>query len=244
VASEIEDLCRAGRPAAFAPDAESDADLETIARGYAIACTAGARALVRCAPAFVGVLSGSAAARLVPAPAARDALVVCGSYVPTSTRQLARLAEAHPGALVELDVLALASEDAAEEIRRAAAAVQALLEAGRLAIVATPRERPPGTESLEAGDRIARGLAAIVAALEPYPAVVIAKGGITSHVTLQEGLGADEAEVVGPVLPGVSHWRAAGRCGRVDYLVVPGNVGGDDLLSTLVDLVLGGSRAC
>jgi uncharacterized protein YgbK (DUF1537 family) len=244
VAAEIESLCRAGRPAAFAPDAENDADLETIAQGYAIACAAGARALVRCAPAFVGVLSGTAADRLVPAPTGRDVLVVCGSYVPTSTRQLARLTALHPRALVELDALALASDDAAREIRRAASATQALLDTGHLAIVATPRERPPGTETLEAGDRIARGLAAIVAALEPTPAVMIAKGGITSQVTLHEGLGADEAEVVGPVLPGVSHWRAAARRGPVDYLVVPGNVGDDDLLSTLVDLVLAGSSPC
>jgi uncharacterized protein YgbK (DUF1537 family) len=55
-------------------------------------------------------------------------------------------------------------------------------------------------------------------------------------VTLRDGLGVRAAEVVGPVLPGVSRWRA----GDLDYLVVPGNVGDDRLLADLVALVLGG----
>jgi uncharacterized protein YgbK (DUF1537 family) len=62
---------------------------------------------------------------------------------------------------------------------------------------------------------------------------VIAKGGITAAVTLRAGFGADEAEVIGPVVPGVSCWRAEG----LDYVVVPGNVGHDDVLGELVDLV-------
>ena len=65
-------------------------------------------------------------------------------------------------------------------------------------------------------------------------------GGITSAVTLQHGLGAGEAEVVGPVLPGVSHWHAIGRRGPLEYLVVPGNVGDDDLLLGLVERLLRG----
>jgi uncharacterized protein YgbK (DUF1537 family) len=244
VAGAIEDLCAAGRPAAFAPDAETDADLALIAEGYALAYARDARALIRCAPAFVGVLSGTAAPGLVPPPDGGSVLVVCGSYVPTTTRQLARLVDARPGALVEVDVVAMGSADPSAEIARAAAAARRLLDEGRLAIVATPRHRPAGTESLDAGMRIAGGLAAVVAALEPVPDVVIAKGGITSHVTLQDGLGADEAEVVGPVLPGVSRWTVDRPDRTIDYLVVPGNVGDDDLLRTLVDQVMRGSRPC
>jgi hypothetical protein len=53
-------------------------------------------------------------------------------------------------------------------------------------------------------------------------------------VTLRTGFGANEAEVIGPVLPGISHWRAD----ALDYLVVPGNVGHDDVLAELVELVV------
>jgi uncharacterized protein YgbK (DUF1537 family) len=70
--------------------------------------------------------------------------------------------------------------------------------------------------------------------VEPAPDVVIAKGGITSAVTLLVGFGKSEADVLGPVLPGVSRWRAS-----FDYLVVPGNVGDERLLVDLVDRALG-----
>jgi uncharacterized protein YgbK (DUF1537 family) len=101
-------------------------------------------------------------------------------------------------------------------------------------VLATPRERASAVRSLEAGRRVATGLAAAAGAVVPRPRVVVAKGGITSAVTLQEGLGVDAADVVGPVLPGVSHWRAD----ALDYLVVPGNVGDDELLAEVVAGVL------
>ena len=63
-------------------------------------------------------------------------------------------------------------------------------------------------------------------------------------MTLRDGVGAAEADVVGPVEPGVSLWSAHWPDGNaLDYLVVPGNVGDDDLLARLVDAVTG-SAAC
>jgi len=161
-------------------------------------------------------------------------LVLCGSYVPTPTRQLAALTALHPEALVEVDVGALASADADGEVARTAGAASEHLCRSGLAILATPRERPAGTTDLESGQRIAEGLARAAGSVEPRPGVVIAKGGITAAVTLLTGFGADEAEVIGPVVGGVSRWRAGG----LEYLVVPGNVGDDELLAELVDLMV------
>jgi hypothetical protein len=45
--------------------------------------------------------------------------------------------------------------------------------------------------------------------------------------------------VAGPVVAGVALWRAESRGREVDYLVVPGNVGDDDLLADLVSLLVG-----
>ena len=74
---------------------------------------------------------------------------------------------------------------------------------------------------------------------------MVAKGGITSAVTMRDGVGANEAEVLGPVEPGVSRWAACWADGRVlDYLVVPGNVGDDDLLARLVGSIVRGSSEC
>ena len=83
-----------------------------------------------------------------------------------------------------------------------------------------------------------------MAGARPRPSLLVAKGGITAAVTLRDGVGAADAEVVGPVEPGVSLWSALWPDGReLDYLVVPGNVGDDDLLARLVAAVAG-SAAC
>ena len=79
----------------------------------------------------------------------------------------------------------------------------------------------------------------MAAALDPFPSVLIAKGGITSHVTLPTGVGADAAEVAGPLADGVALWRATRPDGAaVAYVVVPGNVGDDDLLARLAAAIL------
>ena len=130
----------------------------------------------------------------------------------------------------------LASAAPSPEVERAASAASALLRAGPLAVLTTPRRRPAGTESLEAGQRISAGLARTAGSVTPAPACVVAKGGITSCVTLRDGFGATEADVVGPLMPGVSLWRAE----DLDYVVVPGNVGDENLLAEVFERVLGG----
>jgi uncharacterized protein YgbK (DUF1537 family) len=237
VAAALARLAAAGAPAVLAPDVETVLDLAVVARGYKAALAAGTPALVRCAPAFAGVLAGTTAERLGPIPQARNGvLVVCGSYVSTTTRQLTGLLEGRREALVEVDAVALASPEPGAEIARAAATASERCREGRLAVLATPRERAAVARTLEAGARVASGLARAAGAVSPRPTVVVAKGGVTAAVTLHQGFSVDEAEVVGPVLPGVSHWRT----GAIDYLVVPGNVGDDGLLARLVAGVLGG----
>jgi uncharacterized protein YgbK (DUF1537 family) len=236
LAEALTALAGRDRPAVCAPDAETTEDLERIAEGLTLALEQGVRIFVRCAPALVGVLSGSTAERFVAAPPAQRVLVVCGSHVPTTTAQLERLEATHPGTLVEADIVAL-GEGAPREVERLAAAASRLLGERGLAIVATPRARVETT--LAQGECIARSLAGVVPRVDPPPDVVVAKGGITSATTLRHGLGADEAHVVGPLLPGASLWHARAPSGRIaNYVVVPGNVGTDDLMADLVARLL------
>jgi uncharacterized protein YgbK (DUF1537 family) len=239
LAAALLELAAAETPAVCVPDAATLADLQTIADGLRRAEAVGADVIVRSAPTFVGVFAGTLASANVAPPAADGPLlVVCGSYVSTSTRQLAVLAEAHPGCIVEVDVLALASADAEPEIARAAAAVGRILTRSGTGIVATPRERPEPARSLEAGERIAHNLARVVAAVEPTPAVVLAKGGITSAVVARVGLGARSALALGPLVDGVALWRLDGPSGRtIPYVVFPGNVGDDRTLLDVVELL-------
>lgn len=226
-------------PAVFAPDACTDDDLDLIAGGLRAALAGQTRVIVRCAPAFVARLAGSAAPGLVAAPRAhRGLLVACGSYVPTSTRQLRRLVDRHPGRLVELPTGALASADPEREnaIERAVAAAAQRIDEGGVAIVAT--SRAPDPRGLAFGERIADGLARVVAQLRSRVDVVLSKGGITSAINLRRGLGAESAQVIGPVVPGISLWQVMVPEGiPMSYVVFPGNVGGDDALVEVVDLL-------
>jgi uncharacterized protein YgbK (DUF1537 family) len=63
---------------------------------------------------------------------------------------------------------------------------------------------------------------------------VIAKGGITSAVTARIGLGARSALCRGPLVDGVALWDV----GPVPYVVFPGNVGSDDTLLEVVEMIL------
>jgi uncharacterized protein YgbK (DUF1537 family) len=222
--------------AVCAPDAETLADIEVIAAAYRRATDDGAQLTVRSAPAFVGVLAGTLAeAPAAPPAAPRHVLVVCGSYVGTTSRQLATLAKVAPDLeTVEVDPVALAGGAAEAEINRAARVAGEALARDGVALLTTPRERPRTLTTLAVGARIASGLARAAGTVRPIPDVVVAKGGITSATTLREGLGVDAAEVIGPLLPGVSLWQLDDER---SYVVVPGNVGEDDLLVRLLELL-------
>jgi uncharacterized protein YgbK (DUF1537 family) len=237
VGDALIELGERGRPAVCVPDVGGTADLHAVHRGLRSAIAAGTDVIVRAGPAFAAVVGGRPATERVSAPrASAGVAVICGSHVPTSTRQLATLVANRPGSLVATDLDGLTSSDPRPEIERAARAAETALARTGLAIIATPRTRR--TLTVSAGSRLASNLARVLSGLD-LPDVVIAKGGITSHVTARVGLGADMAEVVGPVAEGVALWRVTRPNGHsLAYLVVPGNVGGDELLARLVDDIM------
>ncbi len=240
VAAALTAAAGAGRPAVVVPDAETEADLAAISDGYRRAEAAGVVALVRCAPAFAAVVSGTGAVRAPDAPSGeRGVLVLCGSFVPTTTLQLERLEVAHPGVIVPVGAAALASDESHREVERAAELARVLIARDGVACVATERVRDPSLVDPSRQRRAASALARVAAHVDA--GVVIAKGGITSAVTAREGLGARAALVLGPLRPGVALWRLAD--GR-DYVVVPGNVGGPDLLAELVGAILPVTARC
>ena len=202
-----------------------------IAEGLRVAEAAGAQVIVRCAPAFVAALTGAGATATVSLPAgAASALVICGSFVPATTAQVAAVQARWPGVLVPASVAELAGERWSAEVRHVAEEARSRIERHGVAVVVTDRTRDPAHVAASSQQRIATALAQVARAVSAD--IVIAKGGITSAITAREGMGAHAARVLGPVAPGVSLWRLAD--GR-DYVVVPGNVGGPELL---VDLLM------
>jgi uncharacterized protein YgbK (DUF1537 family) len=234
VEHQIDQLASRGVPCVLAIDAENDDDVALAAEGLNAALRAGLPLVIRCSPAFAAAIEGNWSQSLEPPPSGgAGTLVICGSYVEASTRQLATLARARPGSLVTVDVVRLAGGSAEGEIDRVARASTELIAKSGLAVVATPRQRPSGLMDLASGARIAGGLAGVVAQMQPRPGVVISKGGITSAVVARHGLAAELAQVIGPIASGVALWRCNGQA----LIVVPGNVGDENLLSEIVQLV-------
>jgi len=228
-------------PSAIAMDAETANDVEAVAAGFKLALRRGADIVLRCGPAVAGALGGATASGFVGFPFADEVLVVCGSYVSQSRRQLEALGRRHPKAMVEVDANDLASTNEAAAAR-AAAKVRRRLRSGGLAVLATARNRPAALSDLASGLQIARGLAEIVRRVDRPRALTVVKGGVTSAITMRHGLAAVEADVIGPVLVGVALWKVTDAHGRTrDVLVVPGNVGDDEVLVRITELLRSGA---
>jgi Sugar-binding N-terminal domain/Nucleotide-binding C-terminal domain len=233
VALAIAAAAQRGRPAVVVPDAENEADLVTIAAGLRLAESRATAVVVRCAPAFVAALTGVGAAAVATPPSGEHGvLVLCGSFVATSTAQIEQLEHAYPGVMVPTYVAALAGDEWGAEVERVSTRARSLIDAQGLAAIVTERRRDPTLVDVGSQRRIAVALAQV--AKRVGAGVVIAKGGITAAVTAREGLGVRAARVIGPIRPGVARWRLADGS---DFVVVPGNVGETDLLVELVGAI-------
>jgi uncharacterized protein YgbK (DUF1537 family) len=205
------------------PDAETARDLESIAIGLLDAESAGRAVLVRSASSFAAVRAGLLGQHVnrVELPFPGRVLVACGSHTAASTAQLNALARG--GMPVEI----IHKRTTVTRIAR-----ERLNQVG-VAVIATPRERDPGSD-MDAAAAMSARLADVVGDLRGSFEGMIAKGGITS-ADLATRLGAARARVVGQLEPGVALWRLAlGADADLPFGVVPGNVGDE---STLVRVV-------
>ena len=216
-------------------------DLEVVALGIIDAERAGRRFLYRTAASFAKVrrrhrrqgppVRGGDRRRWGPV------LVVAGSWVGRTSRQLEHVRAAGLADEVEFRAAALCSAAGyTEEVRRAARAVSASLSGGRNVVLATSRDRIPSHDPLAFGRRVMRGLCESVSRTTGRPSAVVAKGGITSVEVARSALGATDAFVPGQIIPGVPLWRLGegSRFPGVPYVVFPGNVGGDDALAEVL----------
>jgi uncharacterized protein YgbK (DUF1537 family) len=227
-------------------------DLDTVALGVLLAEQGGRSFAFRTGPSFVRSLAGMGPkAPLRGAelwgpggPPAAHGLVVVGSHVGQTSRQVAALQAAGGVTAVELNVPALL--DGTDVVPVAAGAVTDAL-AGSDVVLYTSRTLVPGrdrADSLAIARRVSAALSGVVAeVLGADPAWVVAKGGITSHDVAVRGLGIRRAEVAGQLFPGViSVFRpldAAPAAIGKPYVVFAGNVGDEDTLAQVV-AILGG----
>jgi uncharacterized protein YgbK (DUF1537 family) len=231
-----------------AVDTAVDDDLRAVVLAVLAAERDGARFVYRIGPSFVRARLGQDAA-----PPLTDAdlaglvgpghgLVVVGSHVGLTTRQLARLVQRRPLAHVELDVPTLLDPARATEHLDAAArrAIEALGDGPVL--LATSRRLVTGADEAASldiarrvSDALSRTAGRIVATRRP--AYLIAKGGITAADVATRALDIRRARVRGTLLPGiVSLWEPADGAARgLPYVVFAGNVGDEDALAHVIE---------
>ncbi|WP_426765337.1 four-carbon acid sugar kinase family protein [Pseudarthrobacter sp. 1G09] len=229
-------------------DIVTENDFRALALGLEEAERRGKKLLYRVGPPFVRGRIGQEVRTALTAeeayegntPSTAGGLIVVGSHVGVTTRQLNVLTAEHSSAsIIEIDVekLLAAEAVAAAHLDRTVDAVVEALRGGDV-IVHTSRlliKTDDPAESL----RIARTVSATVVAvvnrtLKTFPPrFVIAKGGITSSDVAAHGLEIRHAIVRGPMLPGiVSLWEPVdGPAKGIPYIVFAGNVGDDDSLA-------------
>jgi uncharacterized protein YgbK (DUF1537 family) len=230
------------------------ADLEIVVLGLLDAEAAGRSFLYRTGPSFVRALAGLeprdplTAAEIWPAghPGGHG-LVVVGSHVGLTSRQVAMAQQRGGLATIELDVESLIDPsrqrahvaEAIGRVRLALANSDVLLFTSRTLLRGADAET-----SLEIARTVSTAVIQVVrGALSAKPAWVVAKGGITSHDVAVRGLGIRRAEVLGQLLPGmVSVLRpieAASEAVGTPYVVFAGNVGDESTLARVVSLFSG-----
>ncbi len=226
-------------------NAASMRDMHVFVCGLLQAEAAGKRFLYRTGASFVQARAGLEPRPLLTAndldlPSSGGGLVIVGSYVPKTTRQVENLLNTTPVTAVEVDCNALLDlQQRAAAISTAAAHANAALERAADTVIYTSRHliaAADGGASLAIGKQISSGLIAILAELHARPRYVLAKGGITSSDVATQGLGVRRALVRGQILPGVPVWElgAESRYPALAYIVFPGNVGGDDAVAAVV----------
>jgi uncharacterized protein YgbK (DUF1537 family) len=220
-------------------------DIETAVLALASAEKAGKKFAYRCAACFVKVRGGFLDRPLLTAKelglASGPGLVVVGSYVGKTSRQLDSLLASGNCEALELTVdrLAEGEEAAKAETQRVAALADAALRKSKTAVVYTSRtvREAEGKDFLDFGNKVMMALCDTVKALTTRPSFVIAKGGITSVEIARTGLGVKEAYVAGQIAKSVPLWELGPetKWPGIHYVVFPGNVGNDDTVKDVVE---------
>jgi len=232
-------------------DAALERDIEVVALGALLAERDGLPLVARSAASYVRARAGREPARPLALHEVRTGLpglVVIGSHVPTTTTQLEALLADPPTPIVPIEVrveVVIGAEDTADRaVTALAARAREAIASGRTPVLWTSRALVRGADreaDLGTAARVSAALVAVVRGVEERPAWILAKGGITSSDVATDALEVDEAEIVGPLLPGVPLWRcgAGSRFPGLDYVVFPGNVGGPGALRDAVARMAG-----
>ncbi|CAA0840661.1 ketose-bisphosphate aldolase class-II family protein [Striga hermonthica] len=243
-------LCSLKKGSICIVNSASERDMAVFAAGMIQAELKGKNFLCRTAASFVSTRVGIIPkSPLLPSDLAisrnrAGGLIVVGSYVPKTTKQVEELLlqRGHALTLIEVSVdrIAMRSVEAREaEINQTAEIADVYLSSGKDTLVLTSRQLVVGkttSESLEINSKVSSALVEIVRRITARPRYILAKGGITSSDLATKALEAKRAKILGQALPGVPLWELGpeSRHPGVPYIVFPGNVGDKNAVAEVV----------
>jgi uncharacterized protein YgbK (DUF1537 family) len=243
-----------GRPVVV--NAASHADFEVFVLGLLAAEEEGRRFLYRTGPSFLRARGGITEPKVLgpeelyrKRPKEGHGLVLVGSYMPTTTRQLEGALALDGVRGVEMSVLRLLEPESREdELGRVAEEVNDSLASSEVAVY-TSRELVTadkvGLSNFEIGAAVSGALVEVMRRVDRTQPLsfVVAKGGITSSDVATKGLEVRRAEVAGPLLPPaiVPVWilPEENDFPGLPYVIFPGNVGGPGSLAQAIEILRG-----
>jgi ketose-bisphosphate aldolase len=240
-------LCSLKKGSVCIVNAASERDMTVFALGMIKAELSGKRFLCRTAASFVSARIGIISKPpVLPkdlgiARERNGGLIIVGSYVPKTTKQVEQLklqcAQFLRSIEVSVEKLAMGTiEEREDEISRAAELADVYLKTHKDTLIMTSRNLITGksaSESLDINYKVSSALVEIMKRITTKPRYIIAKGGITSSDLATKALGARCAKIVGQALAGIPLWQLGpeSRHPGVPYIVFPGNVGDSGALA-------------
>jgi uncharacterized protein YgbK (DUF1537 family) len=232
-------------------------DLKIFCAALCRALDAGKRFIIRSAAAVPRVLGGIGERPLLTRAELvnkedpgqgenrRGGLIVIGSHVRKTTRQLELLLEKKDLTAVEFNThLVTEDEQFAAEIQRVQKICNDSVETGKTTVVFTSRNRfdlntGNKEDELKVAVKIAAAVTSFVSNLSGRPRFIMAKGGITSSEIGTKALKVRKALVLGQVLPGIPVWLTGpeSRFPNTPYIIFPGNVGEEQDLRVIADML-------
>ena len=178
----------------------------------------------------------------IKASKSKSILLIAGSYTGKTSSQLDKLMKEHEVVPIEIKVKNVLGGEKGfhKEVTDRIAETDKLIAAGKNPVLFTSRELVKTADHLQTAETISSALINIVNSLKNRPAMVIAKGGITSSVIGVQGLKIAKAMVEGQIIPGVPVIVAGdeSKWPGIPYVIFPGNVGNENSLSELYSRVL------
>lgn len=224
-----------------AVDGETQADFDLLAQAILDTSSQGKRFLFRSAASLLTSLAQLGEQPIAPdsmaayKPTNKPGIVLVGSHVSKTTRQLKQLLQESATTGIEVDVARLRNNPQQRDsiLQETLDLVSTAWQQGQTPVVYTSREELSFADiqqRLDFGVEVSNLLMDVVKGLPAEISFLISKGGITSNDVLSNGLNLNTARLLGQIIPGVSVVKTAEdhqQFPNLPVVLFPGNVGND-----------------